>query len=561
LHSWPVSRERTGTAELKNFFEGMGFKTVSLEERAAQGSYKIFKMRTERPELNLTDYLHPISRFGTQMDEVINVVCFFGTRSVHDLVNLMNVELHFGAFAIFLYDSVLDMQGRRKLAGEFFGSTSRRHPFILVDRVLFLYLAKLDKSKRLPALLQCTLPYTFYQPFNAGAGAIHDEMFFGRHQELDNILDPAGANIVYGGRQLGKTALLLRAKSLWHHPNQERKEFAVYMDAKDKKAGEILDKIIEKLRSDSSISFDRPPATWEDLCHQLKKPFDEGRIRKLLFLIDEADDFLKEETALNFPVLTTLFVLKRETGNRFKFVFAGLHNVGRSKKAIINNGIFPQMTEPLCIRPLSPADGRNLLMRPLSYLGFRLGDDDLKRLDLILANTNYYPGVLHFFGHRLIESIAENYSSYYSAERNPPYDLGDKQLQTIFSGGTLSNELRKKIIATLDLEKRYEILANIIALLDYQAKGDDRADTSLGYSTAEIVKTAADFEIAKITKMEMNDISTLLSEMADMGILWEDRERSRFRLRRLNMLRTIGSYEEVENFILEAGDVEKDGEE
>jgi hypothetical protein len=49
--------------------------------------------------------------------------------------------------------------------------------------------------------------------------------------------------------------------------------------------------------------------------------------------------------------------------------------------------------------------------------------------------------------------------------------------------------------------------------------------------------------------------------MADMGILWEDRERSRFRLRRLNMLRTIGSEEEVETFILEAGEVEKGGKE
>jgi hypothetical protein len=290
----------------------------------------------------------------------------------------------------------------------------------------------------------------------------------------------------------------------------------------------------------------------------LEKPFDDGRIKKLLFLIDEADDFLKEETNMNFPVLSVLFSLKRETGNRFKFVFAGLHNVGRSKKAIINNGIFPQMTEPLCIRPLSPADGRNLLMRPLSYLGFRLDDDDLKRLDLILANTNYYPGVLHFFGHRLIESIAENYGSYYSAEKNPPYDLGDEQLQTIFSEGTLSDELRKKIIATLDLEKRYKILANIIALFDYQAIGDDKTDISLGYSITEIVQMATDFKIAKITEMETNDVASLLSEMADMGILWEDRKRSRFRLRRLNMLRTIGSYEEVENFILEADEIEKD---
>jgi hypothetical protein len=492
------------------------------------------------------------------MDETINVVCLFGNRSVHDLLALMNTELHFGTHAILLYDNTLEIQGRRELAAEFF-KTTRINGFLLIDRILVLYLSMLDKSKRLSALLQCALPYSFYQPFNPGKGVTPDEMFFGRRKELFNILDPSGANIVYGGRQLGKTALLLRAKSLRHHPNRDRKEFAVYVDVKDRKADEVLGMVIGKLKSDARISLPSSTLIWDDFCRFIKNSFDSQEIRSLLLLIDEADVFLAEETDIGFPVLKTLFDLKRETGNRFKFVFAGLHNVGRSKKAIENNGIFPQMADPLCIRPLSSTDGRNLLKWPLSYLGFRL--DDLKRMELILANTNYYPGVLHFFGHRLIESIAENYGRYYSTSKNPPYDLGDEQLQKIFSDGRLNDELREKITITLALDERYKILANLIALLDYQAKGDDRTDTSLGYSTVEIVKTAADFRIAKITKMETNDVVSLLSEMADMGILWEDRERSRFRLRRFNMLRTIGSNEEVDSFILEAGEVEKDEEE
>jgi hypothetical protein len=490
------------------------------------------------------------------MDETINVVCLFGNRSVHDLLALMNTELHFGAHAIHLYDNTLELQGRRELAAEFF-KTTRINGFLLIDRILALYLSLLDKSKRLSALLQCALPYSFYQPFNPGKGVTPDEMFFGRRKELFNILDPAGANIVYGGRQLGKTALLLRAKSLRHHPNQERREFAIYVDVRDRRSDEVFGLVIGKLKSDAGIRLPSSTASWDDFCRFIKKSFDSQEIRSLFLLIDEADVFLAEETNLGFPILKTLFDLKRETKNRFKFVFAGLHNVGRSKKAIENNGIFPQMADPLCIRPLSPADGRNLLKWPLSYLGFRL--DDLKRIELILANTNYYPGVLHFFGHRLIESIAENYNRYYSPSRNPPYDLGDEQLQKIFSDGKLNDELRDKIKITLELDERYKILANIIALLDYQAKGDDGTDASLGYSTAEIVETAADFGIEKIAEMETNDIATLLSEMADMGILWEDRERSRFRLRRLNMLRAIGSNEEVESFILDAGEAGKDG--
>jgi hypothetical protein len=421
LRDWPARVTTINNANLKDLFEKLGFKNVSVEEGNHQANnYRTFKLHVKPAELNLTDYPHPIAKFGTQMDETINVVCLFGNRSVHDLLALMNTELHFGAHAILLYDNTLELQGRRELAAEFF-KTTRINGFLLIDRMLVLHLSMLDKSKRLSALLQCALPYSFYQPFNPGKGVTPDEMFFGRRKELFNILDASGANIVYGGRQLGKTALLLRAKSLRHHPNRERREFAVYVDVKDRRAEEVLGMVIGKLKSDARISLPSSTVNWDDFCRLIKKSFDSQEIRSLLLLIDEADVFLAEETDLGFPVLKTLFDLKRETGNRFKFVFAGLHNVGRSKKAIENNGIFPQMADPLCIRPLSPADGRNLLKWPLSYLGFRL--DDLKRIELILANTNYYPGVLHFFGHRLIESIAENYGRYYITPKIPKNSL------------------------------------------------------------------------------------------------------------------------------------------
>ena len=38
------------------------------------------------------------------------------------------------------------------------------------------------------------------------------EIFIGRQEELEKIESPSGVNIVYGGRQLGKSALLKKAK-------------------------------------------------------------------------------------------------------------------------------------------------------------------------------------------------------------------------------------------------------------------------------------------------------------------------------------------------------------
>ena len=56
--------------------------------------------------------------------------------------------------------------------------------------------------------------------------------------------------------------------------------------------------------------------------------------------------------------------------NKFKFVLAGVHNVCRAKNATRNNGVFGQLGEPLCIKPLSPTDALQLISRPLRYLGF-----------------------------------------------------------------------------------------------------------------------------------------------------------------------------------------------
>ena len=58
-------------------------------------------------------------------------------------------------------------------------------------------------------LMAVTMPYTFYQPYVwKSSNDMPAELFMGRKWELDEIESPNGANIVYGGRQLGKSALL-----------------------------------------------------------------------------------------------------------------------------------------------------------------------------------------------------------------------------------------------------------------------------------------------------------------------------------------------------------------
>ncbi|MDR1875561.1 MAG: hypothetical protein LBQ90_11200, partial [Synergistaceae bacterium] len=424
LEGWPRSKKliiESGGAPLVRLFTNLGFEVN--EGRQAEylrecddrrfGNRVVFSLNVNRAPKNLSDYTHPIALFGTQAPPLLHIVCLFGTLTPSQIMDNID-RLNLGPNTIVLLDSsAMTLQQRRELADLFRRpSHTQQNSFLLIDQILLLYLAMQDRSDRLPVLLKCTLPYTYYQPFVKGAGEVDDEMFFGRKTELRGILEPGGAILVYGGRQLGKSVLMSRAESQANRPENE--EYAIRVGAWHMNVDETLAKVL-KVMQKKGIVDDGEYTTWGDLCSALSAAFDDGRIRKLLFLIDEADVFLSEDQKQGFKVLDMLGELKSELKNRFgdcfKYVFAGLHQVARASAA--RNGLSPRFPS-LCVRPLSPSDARNLLMRPLHYLGFRM---DSGKLDSILAHTNYYPGILQLLGYTLVDKLSEEYANYYSANR------------------------------------------------------------------------------------------------------------------------------------------------
>ena len=81
---------------------------------------------------------------------------------------------------------------------------------LLIDRILAVFLAGIPKMGRMKALLQTALPFGRLNPYQISGAAVPPEMFMGRREELNSILNPNGTHIIYGGRQLGKSALLFR---------------------------------------------------------------------------------------------------------------------------------------------------------------------------------------------------------------------------------------------------------------------------------------------------------------------------------------------------------------
>ncbi len=554
IRSWPKRKNDSGNVNaVVNLLKYIGFDTVKAERHPlekAGDKYNHYKVYVTPVQKHLRDYPHPIASNGTLMNDYINVVCLFGSNSANELINIMTNKLQLGGNTIVLMDGALSLIERRKVAEEFKAETSGQNAFLLIDRVLMLYLATLDAGERLVAMFKCTLPYTFYQPYSKGSGPIADEMFYGRKAELNDILLPTGTCLVYGGRQLGKTALLERARSITHQPAE--KKFALYIDIREKGQSELIERLNQSLENMRLI--DKTCHSLEEICKELESNFAKKRIVQLYLFIDEADEFLSESSMDNYSVLWPFVDLKRKTKNQFKFVLAGLHNVARSRRALDNNGILPQLGAPLCIRPLSPADAKKLVERPLSYLGFRMGE---QQLALILANTNYYPGILHFFCYTLVQSVSDNYKSYYSVTGgNPPYILKDDQMKAIFASEDLNNNIKDKLHLTLNLDTRYKMIANVIAFMNYEDERNENAQWQGYYDVNDILKNIREnTDSPHLGDLSQSDLEALLYEMADMGILSSKPNSKMFRFRKNSFLQLIGSEDDVLSALLEESEV------
>lgn len=530
---WPIRKGNATCQQITDLFNWLGLN-VKRAERYGK-TEEMFKIEVIPAPRSMADYRHPIAAFGTQSKSQMDVIILHGNIPAKQLVDKIT-GLGLGGVSIVILNYPITLAVRRQIAEEFH-KTSGQNPFILIDQVLVIYLALHQITERLPILLKCALPFTTYQPFVRDGGSTADEMFFGRSKELADILNPNGACVVYGGRQLGKTALLERAESLFNKP--ENKTYAIYCNILNcVTEKQLVLKIIEDIRKKTHLSMNDCDSI-EQLCNEIEGMFSKLKVEAMLLLLDETDKYLGSIANNDYVQLQPLIDLKRRTKNRFKFVLAGLHNVCRAKNATARNGVFGQLGTPLCVKPLSPTDALQLLSRPLKFLGFQI--DRYPHLETILTNTNYYPGILQFFGYTLVETLSTHYGKYYRAvDGNPPYTLQDDQLGAVMNSADLNRSIRDKFRWSLELDSRYFMIARCIAILYYLS--EDESNTWLGFSIEQIKDIAQDYKIICLESESDNDYHNLLDEMVEMGILSKpDDTKKLYRLRRSSFITIIGS--------------------
>ena len=539
----------TSVEKIKMLVSYLGFKVknviVDSERHPTYDSYAIELQKNSNGKKE--NFTHPIAPFGSlALENGFRVICLFGSYDAQRLIDKFK-EIGTSKHTIVLLDYALKLPERRSLARKIKEELSDKI-FIIIDRVTIYYLADhYAENKINRMLMEVTMPYSSYQPYSIdSARAIPVEMFMGRKQQLEDIESANGANIICGGRQLGKSALLRMAKSDIN--NNENGDRAVYVEIKECDYTMAARKISETLVDEGVLDEGCECDNWNELARSIKKRLTNdrnGRIGYLLLLIDEADTFIESCKAVDYAPFDNLEDIQSIGVDRFKFVVAGLRNLVKfeREKATSNNSVLAHLSHKT-IRPFTTSEAQELLEKPLHYLGIRFPNDKSKLVPLILANTNYFPGLIHFYCAKLIEVLKKDYAGY-DENSTPPYEVNETHIKKVLADPEFNHQIKEKFEITLklDADNYYHIIAVLMAYCSYNEISGD------GYSAEDIYKIAHEYCIGKIQKLGAEKLSVLMDELCELNILRKSAS-GKYLFARFNFIQLLGTSEEIENLIL-----------
>jgi hypothetical protein len=473
LKSWELLRSQNVYANtVIEVFRFLGFVSprVILEKQPSNWA----DLTTE--PLNNRD-LCPVRQYGSDSAGKYRVLLISGNPSAEDIVNSIpdtpsrtpTIVLHFNQIA---------EEKRRELAAI---SRHRRKMFIVIDETLLYFLCGF-KSPRLRIMFECTLPFTLLDPYTTTAGIVPPEVFFGRRKERELIIDPMGSCFIYGGRQLGKTALLRDVERTYH--DLAKGHIVSWLDLKvegiglDRDIEDIWYLIARELKRHGLLPSSITPGQigTERLAEYVEGWLAQDEQRRVLFLLDEADTFLEADASNSgkeFLHSQRLKGLMDRTNRRFKAVFAGLHNVQRTTRH--GNHPLAHYGTPICIGPLLDNGewraATGLVHDPLASAGYRFESPDL--ITRILSQTNYYPSLIQLYCAELVGHLTNPNDTNFDRKTSPPYQIANRHVADVYRNEDFRQGIRQRFNWTLQLDTRYEVIAYSIAHATLDDKSPD----------------------------------------------------------------------------------------
>lgn len=534
---------------IRDLLGAIGFRIANSNDVTRSGPHAQNRLETLVRAAMIADRrVCPVPEFGSEARGSYRVVILYPSAAELDPTEVSPLQRSSHAATIVLFMGALSREGRKKLLAQ---NLQARRSWLVIDEVVMLFLAAQEQG-RLRAMFSATLPYTITDPYRIKQGGIVPaEMFFGRSAEHDAVISPTGVSQVYGGRQLGKTVLLRETERLLHDPKAH--SIVQWVDLPGHNVGRscrpetLWTIIVRELHRYGVVQADWPDFRETDARHVATVIEDirnwieshpEGRI---LLLLDEADEFLKEEAAEDYPVTRQLKALMERTGGRFKSVFVGLHNVLRSTRAPNNPLVHLGSVEigPLYARGESRA-AFEMVRGPLAALGFKFADDSL--ILRILAQCNYYPNLIGIFGRRLLEKLRNRADVVSHDPLRGPYVITERIVSETYEQTALRDDIRHYFLLTLELDPRYELIANWLAM-EYLQK---RMASSDGLESRMIRMAARQLWPEGFRATTDEEFDTLLMEMVGLGVLRRTNG-THFSFRNPNVLQLMGTPAEIDD--------------
>lgn len=512
----PLRRERMGsrfTAIITELLRWLGFTLdakvqaeLILTERAPY-YWRIFRYSMELSG-------SPLPQWGSRAAGGRHVIVLGWDVSAADIDRLMtNNYIGEGEAVTLICFGPLNPEERKKLL-----SLGRNWPSfpLVVDSNLMAFLAGLDGEKRVKALFEVALAGAPCNPYTPDvAGAVPREMFFGREKDRKGVLAVDGPCIIYGGRQLGKSALL---EQIFRYHNDAGIKVILHIMRRQETS--LLNVILGECIKERIVGHDTTPGTFQK---NLVRWLDDSG-RRLLVLLDECDAVLDEDARRSFRDVEEIRNLMQTTSRRFKVVFTGLHSVQRFSH--VPNSPLYHFGDPICIGPLSTDAANSLMTRPMAVLGLEF--ETHKLVQMALNHCNYQPKIIQMFCSELVDAIERDPS------RGPLYTINKATMLKVYESQNLKKKIRDCFDMTLNLDPRYLVIGYTMALQqDRDMKLNELLAELRGFWPAAFASCGND----------AHTLQSLLHEMEGLGLVIS--LGGSYRLRTPNVAELLGGEENV----------------
>ncbi|MCQ9184295.1 AAA family ATPase [Streptomyces sp. IBSBF 2953] len=487
-----------------------------------------------------------VPAFGSGLRGSLRVMLVWDRPSSERLMSWIQQDPNDDSLLV-AYFGTLPVRDREVFAAHVVGG---RRALVVLDDAALAHLAACG-NQRLDSAMRALLPFSAVNPYVMGKRApVAEEMFYGRDTELDEVLSTTGEQVVFGGRGLGKSALLKAAGRKYEAQlHGARLSLLISLDSTftgtNAPSSVVWDRIGRRLLEREEFTPSRKVKsgsvlTREHVLADIQEWLRVDPKRRLLIMLDEADGFFESDSP-QFTETRFLRDLGADTGDRVKVVFAGLHSVQRYAK-IAENSPFGHLSQnPTAIGPLPPQDAVDLLTKPLEALGYRFEEPAL--VHRILGHCSYQPFLLQMFAHRLVQTL---HGKRTGSASGPPYTITRADVETVQSDKDLRFSITEAFHDTLRLDARYNVIANVVAHHAHHYGLDSRL------SQVQLREECTYWWHEGFENLDTDRFRAYLSEMEGLGVLAPDPDHRGWHLRSANALSMIGNLGTVEAELAQA---------